>query len=399
MNAEASPFRPGQPVPIEFFVGRIPEIERLRGMVRASLQGRFKIGFVSGERGMGKSSLVSFTRHLSEREDAVAGCHVFLGGVKDLQEMVRRTFDRVLKGSIEKPWHSQVRGFFGEHVKQVGLFGVSLELDLKGQDLSHITHDFVPSIRRLLDKLRDDRQSLLLVLDDINGLASSADFANWLKSTVDEIATSQRGLRLCVLVVGLEDRRQELVAQQPSLARVFELIEINPWSDAEAAEFYRRSFETVLATVGEEQLTTLVRFTGGLPVLAHEIGDAVWRRSPAPHIGGDAVWEGILDAAEVIGRKLLEPQVFRAIRSERYRSILRKMADKPLEMRFQRSSLGGRLSGEEQKVMDNFLHRMKELGALASDPEVRGGYRFPNHLHALYFWMESQRAKRERRGA
>ena len=47
MNPESSPFRPGQPVPIEFFVGRLPEIERLRGMVNASTQGRFKIGFAS----------------------------------------------------------------------------------------------------------------------------------------------------------------------------------------------------------------------------------------------------------------------------------------------------------------------------------------------------------------
>jgi hypothetical protein len=44
--------------------------------------------------------------------------------------------------------------------------------------------------------------------------------------------------------------------------------------------------------------------------------------------------------------------------------------------------------------MDNFLQRMKHLGALTTDPEARGGYRFQNHLHALYFWMESQRTKR-----
>jgi hypothetical protein len=43
--------------------------------------------------------------------------------------------------------------------------------------------------------------------------------------------------------------------------------------------------------------------------------------------------------------------------------------------------------------MDNFLQRMKKLGALTADPEVRGSYRFQNHLHALYFWIESQRAK------
>ncbi len=242
MNPESSPFSPGQPVPIEFFVGRVGEIERLRGMVEASLGGRFRIGFVTGERGIGKSSLVSFVRHLVAREKEVAGSHVFLGGVRDLPEMVRRTFDRVLKDSIEKPWHSKVREFFGKHVRDVGLFGVSVELSVSQQDLSTIAHDFVPSIRRLLDKLSGDRRALLLILDDINGLASCEGFANWLKSVVDEIATSGQKLALCLLIVGLEERRQELVSLQPSLARVFELIEIKPmrctsgWNRSEPSE-------------------------------------------------------------------------------------------------------------------------------------------------------------------
>lgn len=396
MNPESSPFRPGQPVPIEFFVGRTSEIERLRSMVEASVLGRFKIGFVSGERGIGKSSLVSFVRHLSDRESETASCHVFLGGVRELNEMVRRTFDRLLKESIEKPWHSKVREFFGNAVREVGLFGVSLELDLKDRDLSAITHDFVPSIRQLLDKIQGQKKSLLLILDDINGLASSEDFANWLKSMVDEIATSQHGMRLCILIVGLEDRRQELVSRQPSLARVFELIDITPWSDDEVRQFYQGCFESAHATVTNEGVNTLIRFTGGLPVLAHEIGDAAWRVAQKPEITSDEVWKGVLIAAEVIGRKLLEPQIFSAIGSERYRSILRKMADRPLEMRFQRSELEVRLTGAETKVMDNFLRKMKKLGVLTSDSEMQGGYRFQNHLHALYFWLESQRTKRER---
>ncbi|MFH1146799.1 MAG: hypothetical protein V1736_03745 [Pseudomonadota bacterium] len=129
-----------------------------------------KIGFGSGERGIGKRSFVSFVRHLSDRESDAAGCHVFLGGVRELNEMVRRTFDRLLKESMDKPWRSRVREFFGDYVREVGLFGVSLELDLKGRDLSAITHDFVPAIRRLIDKLKGQKKSLLLILDDINGL-------------------------------------------------------------------------------------------------------------------------------------------------------------------------------------------------------------------------------------
>lgn len=398
MNPESSPFRPGQPVPMELFVGRVKEIEYLQGMVKASARGRFRIGFVSGERGIGKSSLVSFVRHLSEREGDVAGCHVFLGGVRELNEMVRRTFDRLLKESIDKPWHSRIKDFFGDYVREVGLFGITLELDMKGHELSTITHDFVPSIRRLIEKLQDQKKSLLMILDDINGLAASDDFANWLKSMVDEISTSQSETRLCMLVVGMEDRRQELVAKQPSLARVFELTDISPWSNEEVRQFYQQSFDSVGAIIADEDLNTLVRFTGGLPVFAHEIGDAIWRVAKKPEIQSDEIWEGIFNAAEVIGRKLLEPQIFSAIRSEHYRSILRKMADKPLEMEFRRAELGERLTDEEKKVMDNFLQRMKRLGALTSDdPEKRGGYRFQNHLHALYFWLESQRAKCQRK--
>ena len=84
-------------MPIELFVGRIREVERLRSMVNAGTQGKFRIGFVSGERGIGKSSLASFVRHLSEHESQIAGCHVSLVGVDNLKEMLRRTFDRVLK--------------------------------------------------------------------------------------------------------------------------------------------------------------------------------------------------------------------------------------------------------------------------------------------------------------
>lgn len=393
MNPESSPFRPGQPVPSEFFVGRVDEIERLRGMVRASASGRFKIGFVSGERGIGKSSLAYFVRLLSEQESKLAACHVFLGGVRDLKEMLRRTFERLLKESVDKPWHEKIKNFFGDRVRKVGLFGITLELKLNDSDLSSIADDFVSAILGLCDELTD-RSSILLILDDINGLATSDVFANWLKSMVDEIATSQKHVPLCILVVGLEERRQELVARQPSLARVFELTDITPWSDEEVIEFYRRSFESENAEIADDDLAILVRYTGGMPVLAHEIGDAVWRSARSPKIDQGAITAGIVSAAEVIGRKLLEPQVFSAIRSERYRSILRKMADEPQTMQFRRSELAARLSDAEQKVLDNFLRRMKGLGALDVDPEVRGGYQFPNHLHALYFWMESERARR-----
>lgn len=392
MDQETSPFRPGRLTPPELFTGRVREIQHLRGMARAVAQGGFRIGFVCGERGIGKSSLASFARHLSGLENGTAGCQVFLGGVRDLNEMLRRTFDRLLEESIDKPWHGRIREFFGDRVRRVGLFGVSIELDLESRDLAILARDFVPVVARLLEKIKDQKSGLLLVLDDINGLAGSSEFANWVKSTVDEIATSEREVPLCILVVGLEDRRQELVSKQPSLARVFALIDVDPWTDEEVREFYRKSFSATNATVADEGIDLLTRYTGGLPVLAHEIGDAVWRAAPKPEISQNDIAKGILNAAEIIGRKFLDPQVFRAIRSQSYRSILRKIADQPRGT-FRRSEIMQHLTDREERVVDNFLRRMIKLGALQRDPEIRGGYRFPNRLYELYFFMESRRVR------
>ncbi|MEW6130467.1 MAG: AAA family ATPase [Acidobacteriota bacterium] len=391
MQPEASPFTPGQPVPPEFFVGRVTEIERLRNMVRASIRGRFKVGFVTGERGIGKSSLVAFVRRLGELEDAIVGTHVFLGGATDLKDLARRTFDRILKESIDKAWYEKIKTLFGDHVRKVGLFGASIELNVSADDLDALVRDFVPSLRRLLQQLKGERKALLLIFDDINGLADSLEFANWLKSTVDQIATENQPFPVALFVVGLEERWQSLIKLQPSLARIFDVVEIKPWSDSETEKFYQDSFQkTAVVKLQDNALKMMVGYTGGFPVIAHEIGDAVWRVAEGKEITEDNASEGIAYAAEIIGRKFLEPQVLQALRSERYRSILRKLMDDPLFSSFQRSDIRKMLSPEENKVFGNFLNRMKKLGVIKTDNDAKqGSYRFTNQLYHFYFFMES----------
>lgn len=394
MSREYSPFTPGQPVPVEFFVGRRREVEEVARMVRAAAEGRFSIGFLSGERGIGKSSLASFVRQLSEKEHRVLGVHVFLGGVSELTEMARRTFDRLLKESVDRPWHQKVRRFLGNHVREVGLFGITVGFEAAAPDLQKLVHDFAPSVQRLARELVDTRKAVFLVWDDINGLAASQPFAHWLKSLVDEIATSPERFPLCLLLVGLEERRQALVHSQPSLARVFHLVDIKPWNDDETREFYQRAFASIKVQIDPKAMETITSFAGGLPALAHEIGDAVFRVDEDSYIDEDDAFRGVFTAADVIGRKHLEPQIYDALRSERYRRIMRKLVREFREPHFRRSDVLERLTKEEEGVFDNFLRRMRQLGAIVPDTDRgRGAYCFVNRLHHLYFRMEAQRAK------
>ena len=316
-----------------------------------------------------------------------------------MEEMVRRVFDRLLKESVDKSWHDKVRKFFGNHIHEVGLFGISVEFGAPAQDLRRLVHDFAPALRNLVERVKDEKKGIFLVLDDFNGLATSLDFANWLKSLVDEIATSQKLLPLYLLLVGLEERRQALIELQPSLARVFDLVEIRAWSSDETRTFYQSAFSRVGMEVEAQALELLARFAGGLPVLAHEIGDAAFNLDADGRIDSTDAMNAVIEAADIIGRKHLEPQVFNAIRSARYRSILRKLTRKPFMVKFERSEVMKSLSGDEGRVFDNFLRRMSELTVVSRDPEQGpGAYRFTNLLHYLYFQMEAERA-RERRGS
>ncbi|MCH8854432.1 MAG: ATP-binding protein, partial [Planctomycetes bacterium] len=326
MPKDYSPFTPGLPVPLEFFVGRLNEVNRLKEKVSASTTGRLEIAFVSGERGIGKSSLASFVRFIAERDDKVIGVHTFLGGVTSLEEMVRRVFERLLKDNVEKPWFGKLKEFFGTKVSKVGLFGVSVEFAAQPQDLKRLVDDFPGVLRNLMRAVQSETRGLCLVLDDINGLASSPAFADWLKSFIDETATSGERLPLCLVLVGLEERRRALIDNNPSLARVFDLIDISAWDMNETSEFYTTAFEEAGATVQPEAMRHMTRYAGGLPVLAHEIGDAVFKIDRDGVIDREDALKGIIEAADIVGRKYLEPQVFQLIRSPRYRAILRRFA-------------------------------------------------------------------------
>lgn len=388
MNPDASPFHPGAFVEPEFFVGREEQVERARGLVRSSALGRVTAGFITGERGIGKSSMARYVRQAVEKLDGVVGCQVPLGGITDLDTMVVHTWKRLLQQSADRPWYGRVAGFFGDRVQSVGLFGVQLALG-PGEE-NDIRHTFVQSVHRLVRSLAPERKSLLLILDDVNGMATSRGFANWIKSTLEELQIAHDDARLCLLLVGLEEQRQHLIREQPSIARVFDLIDIAPWSPGEATDFFRTVFSAHGVDLRDDHLSTLVRFSGGLPVLAHEIGDAVWRKAASTDFTDAEVGRGIAEAADLVGTKFLQPQMLRAIRSEHYRSILRRIADeKPLG--FRRDDLMKRLPGHEHRVLDAFLRRMQKLGALVEDPESPGGYRFPSLLYAVYFAIESRR--------
>jgi len=171
--------------------------------------------------------------------------------------------------------------------------------------------------------------------------------------------------------------------------RVFRVVEIEKLSDAEVNDFFLRAFKKVNIQVEESAMKTMVKFSSGLPTIMHEIGDAVFWIDNDGIVKDIDVGRGIVAAAENIGKKYLDPLVYRAIRSEKYRSILRKLGDSA-KTRFKKKDIAAKLSAEEMGVFDNFLRVMRDRGVIMVDQEFeRGTYKFVNDIYPVYILLEN----------
>lgn len=167
------------------------------------------------------------------------------------------------------------------------------------------------------------------------------------------------------------------------------VVEIEKLQDPEVKDFFSRAFKKVNIEVEELAMDIMVKYSSGLPTIMHEIGDAIFWIDKDEIIKQDDVWKGVVVAAGNIGKKYLDPLVYRAIRSEKYRSILRKLGESP-DSRFKKTDLVAKLTPEEKGVFDNFLRKMRDLGVIIADQESdRGTYKFINDIYPVYILMES----------
>jgi len=242
MNPDSSPFTPGKPAEAEFFTGRKKQIEELLAMVRTAKKQGLQVGWISGERGMGKNSLASIAGHLAERDEKAIVAHVHLGGAKELRELARKTHLQLLKDNQIQKWGKALWDKFGKDIKQAGIFGIKWELSETADTLPMREGAFPDALRHIVETAGGDREVLLLIFDGINGLANNPKFSHWLKNMVDgEVTSGKNNNPVCLIFAGLQEHLQKMVKENPSVARVFQpLINIDSQTPEEGRAFSKK---------------------------------------------------------------------------------------------------------------------------------------------------------------
>ncbi|MFA4923195.1 MAG: ATP-binding protein [Ignavibacteriaceae bacterium] len=381
-----SPFYPGQPVPIDFFTGRLAQVERISRSLIQTENGKPQAIFLSGEYGIGKSSLAGFTKYLAERKNHLLGIHVLLGGINRVEDLASKVVETILREQIIKERTGEkIKNALSKYVGKQELFGFSINFDALNSDSLNISKGFLPFLSSLYEKVKEDNiKGIYLIFDEVNGIAKNPNFSHFIKSLVDDNALSRRPLPLMLMVCGIEERRSEMIREHPPIERIFDIIDIEPMSNEEMKEFYRKTFRSVNIEIEQEALKMICHYASGYPKIMHIIGDTLfWNENDNLISKQDAI-DGIFQSAEEIGRKFVNEQVLKALHSKDYKSILGRVVETPI-LTFKKVEIEKKLTLVEKKKFHNFLQRMKKLNAIKSSE--RGEYEFNNRMVPLYLYL------------
>ena len=399
MIKNRSPFYPGQPVPVELFAGRAQQIDKimLRGVGQV-VAGKPVAMFVQGEYGIGKSSIAGYVQRRAETECALHGIHVTLGGAKDTSDMAQAIVEATLRSGAFDPRISQkIRQWLAKYIGKQELFGISFNLDALRNDAPNFSTPLgmLGFLSEARDRLKDvGIQGIFLILDEINGITKNAEFAHFIKGLVDTNALAREPLPLLLMLCGVEERRREMIQKHEPVDRIFDIIEIEAMNREEMEQFFNNAFKSVSMEVETNAMQWLTDYSAGFPKIMHLIGDAAyWIDKDGVIDEPDAV-QAVLSAADEIGKKHVDHQVYKALRSEDYHSILEKIAKSggPASMNFKKADVAAQLTTLEKKKFNNFLQKMKKLNVLRSG-DSSGEYVFNIRMVRLYIWLQSRQPR------
>ena len=383
-----SPFEPGNPVSPENFVGRIESITKILRYAKSASNGKMQHFFLTGNKGMGKTSLAEFVKDYIENNLGMTGVYI---SNKD-----NNTVEGLINLICEAMHYKSSKNNITDKIKSVFDYIDSLEyknakLNFNNTNNIKLSNDLYSNFHLYLKDFIDDinpEKGIFLVIDDINGLSDSENFVNWYKRLSDTVAVERLNLKLYVLFAGYPEKFDNLINVEPSFSRIFHYEEIGALDDEEVKKFFKDTFQKVNIQCEDEVLKLFTFFSSGLPLVMQNIGDYAFWSAENNEISEDVAIESIISAGNEIGNKQLK-NILKQIKTDLYKQILLKLGQYHL-FSFSKTDFLDKLDNNEKLVFDDFLEYMLDLGILISyDSENNEIYEFTNQLYYTYFMIKS----------
>ncbi len=218
-------FQPGQPVSPDRFKGREDIINEIIKYFPSINSGNPHHFFILGKRGMGKTSLANFISDIAYKNFSMITAHIMNDGVHSIDELITQIIERILNSIKSEKWSKKIFDLLKDNIESVGIGGLNIKFKPSDDELKNIKDNFAFYLSDLIKNFQG-KYGLFIVIDDINDLSDTPEFANWYKSFADTLATSIGNIPIGIMLTGYSEKFNKLYEQNQSFTRIFHIHEL-----------------------------------------------------------------------------------------------------------------------------------------------------------------------------
>ena len=332
MKLKPNPFRPDKPVTeFDLFAGRADELKVLIDALYQIGFGNPKHTIVTGPRGIGKSSFINQIQSLTKNRSAIlreldvhAGEFGFKFAVYQHIAMKNQTTESIVTSLIDQmrnDTRGDLRSWFGAILEKwkpkfkVPAVGEIEYQPQNVQDSSTIGTDFIAAIDNLWNEIKEYKDGIVIIIDEVDTVATDTDIASFLKTSTELLLNS--GLeRVSIYLGGITDAIEKLKEDHASIGRVFETVELSPMSREESRLVITKTLasgvESSQVEIKNSAIERVVEIAEGFPAVIHQLCYHAYRYDDDNSIDDDDVQLALHDVVTRVRREELDESLSRA---------------------------------------------------------------------------------------
>jgi AAA ATPase domain len=387
------------------FVGRVEELIKLESFLVQTKAGIPANFMLTGERGIGKSSLLNYIKAVAEGLEGIEGTNVaFLVIDTDIDhstsqlglvEKIKLGLDRALgetetgRDFLKQSW---------DFLKRVEAGGFKLREGENTQSDERILEEFAYSLAGVAERVCCEGTSstfgahfdgILILVDEADNASPQLSLGSFFKLLTERL--QRRGCNHVAFgIAGLPELRNVLATSHPSSLRLFEELILGRLSIDEVRRVINiglkrantlNQTQTIIQNDARDHLAFL---SEGYPHFIQQFAYSAFAVDEDDVIDIEDVQKGGFGrrgAMELIGDRYYRDSYYIKIQKESYRQVLRIMADK-MDDWVTKKEIRARFKGPES-TLDNALSALRDRQIILSKESERGIYRLQ---HKGFAW-------------
>lgn len=395
------------------FAGRVNEILALEGGLRQTSKGYPCNFLITGERGIGKSSLTMILKDFAtgEFESIENGNFNFAcinTVISDRANLL--SFIRLIEANIRREIGKieSVRKFLGDtwsFLQRVKVMDSGIEKGDGCSDADILINDFAYSLANTCNRItkpekgEEAKDGIVFIVDEADNSSPDLHLGYFFK-VVTELLQQNGCSNVMFVVAGLPEVVEKLAVSHQSSIRIFSQLKIRELSPKDRKYVIERGLErgneindepTTIASDGKEVISTL---SEGYPHFIQQFAWSAFDFNSDGEISKDDVLAAAFrdgGALDSIGERYYAIDFHSKIKSDEYREVLSIMADNMNEW-IKKSEIREKFTGEDQTVTDA-LKALTARKIILKNPSKLGEYRLQHRGFATWIKIFGSRKK------